>query len=39
MAERVAAAGGALTAGPAADGCWRVAATMPAPVETRDEAA
>jgi two-component system sensor histidine kinase UhpB len=41
MAERVAAAGGSLTAGPAPDGCWRVAATMPAPApsETRDEAA
>jgi two-component system sensor histidine kinase UhpB len=41
MAERVAAAGGSLTAGPTANTGWRVAASMPAPVqpETRDEAA
>jgi len=39
MAERVAAAGGTLSAGPAAAGGWRVAATLPLPAASRDEAA
>lgn len=39
MAERVAAAGGALVAGPAGEGRWRVAATLPLKTLTREEAA
>jgi two-component system, NarL family, sensor histidine kinase UhpB len=39
MAERVAAAGGALEAGPAPDGRWRVAARLPLAHRTQDEAA
>ena len=39
MAERVAAAGGTLTAGPAGEGRWRVAATLPLKALTREEAA
>ena len=39
MSERVAAAGGTLAAGPAPDGCWRVAATLPARAAMQDEAA
>ena len=39
MAERVAAAGGTLAAGPAADGHWRVAARLPLKPAARDEAA
>lgn len=35
MTERVAAAGGALEAGPAEDGGWRVLATLPLVTETR----
>jgi two-component system sensor histidine kinase UhpB len=38
MAERVAAAGGVLSAGPMGDGRWRVAARLPLTL-TRDEAA
>jgi len=38
MAERVAAAGGTLSAGPAGEGRWRVAARLPLTL-TRDEAA
>jgi len=33
LAERVHALGGALEAGPAGDGCWRVAAHLPAPTD------
>ena len=39
MAERVQAAGGALEAGPAEDGGWRVAASLPLLDDARDEAA
>jgi len=39
MAERVTAAGGTLSAGPTSAGGWRVAATLPAGAEARDEAA
>ena len=39
MAERVAAAGGTLAAGPAGDGRWRVAARLPLKSAARDEAA
>jgi two-component system sensor histidine kinase UhpB len=39
MAERVTAAGGTLSAGSAGDGCWRVAATLPAGMDAREEAA
>jgi two-component system sensor histidine kinase UhpB len=39
MSERVAAAGGALSAGPAADGGWRVAATLPLTAGLQVEAA
>jgi two-component system sensor histidine kinase UhpB len=39
MAERVAAAGGTLEAGPAGQGRWRVAARLPLKALTRDEAA
>jgi two-component system, NarL family, sensor histidine kinase UhpB len=39
MAERVTAAGGTLSAGPASGGRWRVAATLPAGADSRDEAA
>lgn len=39
MAERVAAAGGTLTAGPAPGGRWRVAAALPLGADVRDEAA
>jgi two-component system sensor histidine kinase UhpB len=39
MAERVAAAGGTLAAGPAGDGRWRVAARLPLKAAARDEAA
>jgi signal transduction histidine kinase len=35
MRERAAALGGSLEAGPAADGGWRVAATLPAGAATR----
>jgi two-component system sensor histidine kinase UhpB len=39
MAERVAAAGGALLAGPAAGGAWSVEATLPLAATAREEAA
>jgi two-component system sensor histidine kinase DesK len=39
MAERVAAAGGTLAAGPCGDGRWRVAARLPLKPAARDEAA
>ncbi len=39
MAERVAAGGGTLAAGPAGDGRWRVAASLPLKTLSRDEAA
>jgi two-component system sensor histidine kinase UhpB len=39
MAERVKAAGGTLSAGPMADGGWRVAAQLPLGVAAREEAA
>jgi two-component system, NarL family, sensor histidine kinase UhpB len=39
MAERVAAAGGTLAAGPVGDGRWRVAASLPLKALSRDEAA
>jgi len=39
MAERVAAAGGALSAGPAAGGAWSVEARLPIAVAAREEAA
>jgi two-component system sensor histidine kinase UhpB len=39
MAERVAAAGGSLDAGPLEGGGWRVVASLPLGAETRDEAA
>jgi two-component system sensor histidine kinase UhpB len=39
MAERVSAAGGSLSAGPVEGGGWRVAATLPLPLEARGEAA
>jgi two-component system sensor histidine kinase UhpB len=39
MAERVAAGGGSLTAGPAPGGHWRVAAALPVPDGAREEAA
>jgi two-component system sensor histidine kinase UhpB len=39
MAERAAAGGGVVTAGPDAGGGWRVAATLPLPAEAREEAA
>ena len=39
MAERVTAAGGTLSAGPASGGGWRVAAPLPAGADARDEAA
>jgi two-component system sensor histidine kinase UhpB len=39
MAERVAAAGGVLDAGPSAGGGWRVSATLPLPAPAREAAA
>jgi len=39
MSERVTAAGGSLSAGPASGGGWRVAAALPAGADARDEAA
>ena len=39
MAERVAAAGGVLSAGPAPDGAWSVEATLPLAAAAREEAA
>ena len=39
MAERVASAGGALSAGPGAEGAWSVEATLPLAAAAREEAA